>query len=121
MLAPRKWHIKGYTWDPQGPLASLDQKWPDLMLVPAGVKHCFPVHDHRGVNLPDTWRSYLPKAIADRKIILVDTRQLANPENDKHCIGRHPGIIDEQLCSGTGMYLLQSTWEAFAMLIDIDR
>ena len=26
--------------------------------------------------------------------------------------GRHPGIIHEQLSSGTGMYLLQSTWEA---------
>ena len=76
MLAPSRWHINGYTWDPNGPLASLD-----------------------------------------RKIILTDTRQLANREKDrdntdKHCIGRHPGIIDEQLCSGTGMYLLQSTWEA---------
>ena len=51
------------------------------------------------------------------KIILTDTRQLPNPEKDrsstdKHCIGRHPGIIDEQLSSGRGMYLIQSTWEA---------
>ena len=30
---------------------------------------------------------------------------------DKHCIGRHPGVINEQLDSGTGMYLLQSTFE----------
>ena len=98
MLAPSRWHINGYTWDPTGPLASLDQKWPDLMKVTA--------HDHRGVNTPDTWRSYIRKAIADRKIILVDTRQLANPEKDrdntdKHHVGHHPGIIDEQLCSGT--------------------
>ena len=82
MLVPSLWHINGYTWDPNG-LASLDQKWPDLMLVTAGVKHCFPVHDHGGVNLPDSWRQYLPKAIADRKIILTDTRQLANPEKDR--------------------------------------
>ena len=54
---------------------------------------------------------FLPKPIADRKIMLVDTRQLSNPEKDRsiqerHCIGRHPGIIDEVLRSGTGMYLL---------------
>ena len=117
--------MNGYTWDPNGPLASLDQKWPDLMLVTAGVKHCLPGHDHRGVNLPDTWRQYLPKAIADRKIILTDTRQLANPEKDrdntdKHCVGRHPGITDEQLSSGTGMYLLQSTWEAIERETKLD-
>ena len=91
MLSPSLWHINGYTWDPSGPLASLDQNWPDIMLITAGVKHCFPTHDHRGVNVPDTWRKYLPKAIADRKIILTDTCQLANPEKDrdntdKHCI-----------------------------------
>ena len=77
------------------------------------------------MNVPDTWRKYLPKAIADRKIILTDTRQLANPEKDrdstdKHCIGRHPGIIDEQLCSGTGMYLIQSTWEAIEKETKLD-
>ena len=87
------------------------------MIVTAGVKHCFPAVDHRGVNTADAWRSYLPKAIADRKIILMDTRQLPNPKADqgsveKHCIGRHPGVINEQLSSGTGMYLLQSTFEA---------
>ena len=51
------------------------------------------------------------------KIMLIDTRQLSNPEKDrgnqdKHHIGRHPGIIDEILSNGTGMYLLQSTWGA---------
>ena len=81
------------------------------------MKHCFAAGDHRGVNTADAWRSYLPKAIANRKIILTDTRQLPNPEADRssqerHCIGRHPGVIDEQLSSGTGMYLLQSTFEA---------
>ena len=96
------------------------------MLVTAGVKHCFPVHNHRGVNLPDAWTKYLPKAIADRKIILTDTRQLANPEEDrdntdKHCIGRRLGIIDEQLSSGTGMYLLQSTWEAIERETKLDK
>ena len=87
------------------------------MIVTAGVKHCFPAGDHRGVGNPDAWRIYLPKAIADRKIILTDTRQLPNPESDRsnterHCIGRHLGVISEQLSSGTGMYLLQSTYEA---------
>ena len=105
MLAPSHWRINGYTWDPNGPLASQDQVWPDIMIVTAGVKHCFPAGDHRGVHTADAWRSYLPKAIANRKIILTDTRQLPNPEQDrgsqeKHCIGRHPGIIDEQLSSG---------------------
>ena len=87
------------------------------MIVTAGVKHCFSAGDHQGVGNPDAWRIYLPKAIADRKIILTDTRQLPNPESDRssterHCIGRHPGVINEQLSSGTGMYLLQSTYEA---------
>ena len=87
------------------------------MIVTAGVKHCFPADDHRGVSSADAWRSFLPKAIANRKIILTDTRQLSNPESDRgstdrHCIGRHLGIINEQLDSGTGMYLLQSTFEA---------
>ena len=117
MLAPSNWHINGYTWDPNGPIAAQDHVWPDVMIVTAGVKHCFPAGDHRGVGNPDAWRSFLPKAIADRKIILTDTRQLPNPESDRsnterHCIGRHPGVIDEQLSSGTGMYLLQSTYEA---------
>ena len=103
MLAPSHWHINGYVWDPNGPLASQDQVWPDILIVTAGVKHCFPAGDHRGVNTADAWRSYLPKAIANRKIILTDTRQLPNPD---------PGVIDEQLSSGTGMYLLQSTFEA---------
>ena len=81
------------------------------------MKHCFPAGDHRGVNNADSWRTYLPKAIANRKIILMDTRQLPNPEADrgsveKHCIGRHPGVINEQLDRGTGMYLLQPTFEA---------
>ena len=117
MLSPSLWHINGYTWDPSGPLASQDQVWHDVMIVTAGVKKCFPAGDHRGVNTADSWRSFLPKAIANRKIILTDTRQLPNPEADrggveKHCIGRHPGVINEQLDSGTGMYLLQSTFEA---------
>ena len=117
MLARSHWHINGYVWAPNGPLASHDQVWPDIMIVTAGVKHCFPAGDHRGVNTADAWRSYLPKAIANRKIILTDTMQLPNPEADRssqerHCIGRHPGVIDEQLSSGTGMYLLQSTFEA---------
>ena len=117
MLAPSHWHINGYVWDPNGPLASQDQVWRDTLIVTAGVKHCFPAGDHRGVNAADAWRSYLPKAIANRKILLTDTRQLPNPEADRssqerHCIGRHPGVIDEQLSSGTGMYLLQSTFEA---------
>ena len=115
MLAPSHWHI--YVWDPNGPLAGQDQVWPDVMIVTAGVKHCFPAGDHRGVNTAHAWRSYLPKAIANRKIILTDTRQLPNPEADpgnpeRHCIGRHPGVINEQSSSGTGMYLLQSTFEA---------
>ena len=42
MLAPSRWHINGYTWDPNGPLASQDQHWPDIMIVTAGVKHVFP-------------------------------------------------------------------------------
>ena len=105
MLTPSRWHI-GYTWDPN-------------------VKQCFPPHDHRGVPAPDAWRKYLPKAVADRKIILTDTRQLANPvkdrgSDDRHCIGRHPGIIDGQLSSGTGMYLLQSTWEAIEKETKLD-
>ena len=87
------------------------------MIVTAGVRDCFPVSDRRGVNGPDTWRNYIPKAIADHKIVLIDARQLSNPEKDrdntdKRRLGRHPGIVDELLCSGTGMYLLQSTWEA---------
>ena len=118
MLAPSNWHINGYTWDPNGPIAAQDHVWPDVMIVTAGVKHCFPAGDHRGVGSPDAWRSFLPKAIADRKIILTDTRQLPNPESDRsnterRCIGRHPGVIDEQLSSGTGMYLLQSTTRRF--------
>ena len=80
MLAPSRWHVNGYTWDPNGPLASPDQTWPDLMIVTAGVKHCFPPSDHRGFGNPDTWRNFLPKALADRKIMLIDTRQLSNPE-----------------------------------------
>ena len=117
MLAPSHWHVDGYTWDPNGPIAAQDHVWPDIMIVTAGVKHCFPAGDHRGVSNPDAWRSSLPKAIANRKIILTDTRQLPNPEADRnsserHCIGRHPGVVDEQLRSGTGMYLLQSTFEA---------
>ena len=117
MLSPSLWHINGYTWDPNGPLGSQDQVWPDVMIVTAGVKHCFPAGDHRGVSTADAWRSSLPKAIANRKIILTDTRQLPNPEADwgsveRHCIGRNLGIINEQLDSGTGMYLLQSTFEA---------
>ena len=115
MLAPSHWHINGYVWDPNGPLAGQDQVWLDVMIVTAGVKHCFPAGDHRGVNTADAWRSYLPKAIANRKIILTDTRQLPNPEAD---CGEAPhrtpplGIINEQLNSGAGMYLLQSTFEA---------
>ena len=102
---------------PNGPIAAQDHVGPDLMIVTAGVKHCFPAGDHRGVSNPDAWRSSLPKAIANRKIILTDTRQLPNPETDRananrHCIGRHAGIVNEQLSSGTGMYLLQSTFEA---------
>ena len=117
MLAPNHWHINGYVWGPNGPLAGQDQVWPDIMIVTAGVKHCFPAGGHRGVNSADSWRIYLPKAIANRKIILTDTRQLPNPEADRgnperHCIGRHPGVINEQMMSGTGMYLLQSTFEA---------
>ena len=117
MLAPSHWHVDGYTWDPNGPIAAQDHVWPDLMIVTAGVKHCFPAGDHRGVSNPDAWRSSLPKAIANRKIILTDTRQLPNPETDRananrHCIGRHTEIVNEQLSSGTGMYLLQSTFEA---------
>ena len=80
MLSPSLWHINGYTWDPNGPLGSQDQVWPDVMIVTAGVKHCFPAGDHRGVSSADAWRSYLPKAIANRKIILTDTRQLSNPD-----------------------------------------
>ena len=117
MLGPSLWHINGYTWDPNGPLGSQDQVWPDVMIVTAGVKHCFPADDHRGVSTADAWRSFLPKAIANRKIILTDTRQLSNSESDRgstdrHCIGRRLGITNEQLESGTGMYLLQSTFEA---------
>ena len=96
------------------------------MIVTAGVKHCFPAGDHRGVNTADAWRSSLPKAIANRKIILTDTRQLPNPEADRssqerHCIGRHPGVVNEQLSSGTGMYLLQSTYEAIERETKLDR
>ena len=74
------------------------------MIVTAWVEHCFPHDDRRGVNDPDVWRNFLPKAIADRKTMLIDTRQLSNPEKDRgnqdrHHIGRRPGII------GTGMYL----------------
>ena len=117
MLGPSHWHINGYVWDPNGPLAGQYHVWPDVMIVTAGVKPCFPAGGHRGVNTADAWRSYLPKAIADRKIMLTDTRQLPNPEADRgsverHCIGRHPGVLNEQLSSGTGMYLLQSTFEA---------
>ena len=83
MLTPSHWRINGYVWDPNGPLAGQDQVWPDIMIVTAGVKHCFPAGDHRGVNTADAWRSYLPKAIANRKIILTDTRQLPNPEADR--------------------------------------
>ena len=116
MLGPSLWRITGYTWDPNGPLGSQDQVWPDVMIVTAGVKHCFPAGDHRGVSSADAWRSFLPKAIANRKIILTDTRQ-PTPESDRgsadrHCIGRSLGIINEQSDSGTGMYLLHSTFEA---------
>ena len=91
----------------------------------AGVKHCFPPSDHRGVSNPDTWRNFLSKAIADRKIMLIDTRQLSNPERDRgnqdiHHLGRHPGIIYEFLGSGTGMYLLQATWEAIEKETKLD-
>ena len=117
MLSPGRWHVNGYTWDSSGSLSNPDQVWPDLMIVTAGVEHRFPPRDHRGVSNPDTWRNFLPKAIADRKIMLVNTQQLSNPEKDRgnqdrHCIGRHPGIIDELLSGGAGKYLLQSTWEA---------
>ena len=103
-------------WDPSGPLPNPVQV-PDLMIVTTKVKHCCPNDDRRGVKSPDVWRNLLPKAIADRKIMLVDTRQLSNPEQDrgnqdKRCIGRRPGIINQLLTSGTGMYLIQSTWEA---------
>ena len=122
MLAPSRWHVNGYTWDPSGPLSNPDQKWP---IVTAGVKHCFPPSDRRGLGNPDTWRNFLPKAIADRKIMLIDTRQLSNPEKDRgnqerHCVGRHPKIIDEVIRSGTGMYLLQSTWEAIEKETKLD-
>ena len=95
------------------------------MIVTAGVKHCFPAGDHRGVNTADAWKSSLPKAIANRKIILTDTRQLPNPEADRssqerHCIGRHPGVINGQLSSGTGMYLLRSTFEAIERETKLD-
>ena len=116
MLAPSRFHLNGYVWDPSGPLTNPDQTWPDLTFVTAWVKHCFPLDDRRGVNNPDTWRNFLPKTVTDRKIILVDTRQLSNLEQDrgreKNSIGRHPGIIDQLLTSGTGMHLLQSTWGA---------
>ena len=109
--------MNGYTWDPSGPLSNPDQNWPDLMIVTSGVKHCLPHDNRRGINDPDTCRNFLPKAIADPKIMLIDARQLSNPEKDRgnqdsHHIGRHPGIIDEGLILGTGMYLLKSTWEA---------
>ena len=95
------------------------------MIVTAGVQHCFPHADRRGVTSPDVWRNFLPKGIANRRIMLVDTRQLSNPEKDRgnqdrHCIGRHPGIIDELLCSGTGMYVLQSSWEAIERETKLD-
>ena len=61
MLAPSHWRINGYVWDPNGPLAGQDHVWPDVMIVTAGVKHCFPAGDHRGVNTADAWRSYLPR------------------------------------------------------------
>ena len=69
--------------------------------------------------------NFLPKAIADRKIMLVDTRQLSNPEQDRgsqdrQCIGRHPGIIDQLLRSGTGMYFIQLTWEAIEKETKLD-
>ena len=91
MLGPSLWHINGYTWDPNGPLGSQDQVWPDVMIVTAGVKHCFPADDHRGVGSANAWRSCLPKAIANRKIILTDTRQLSNPESDRGSTDRHWG------------------------------
>ena len=102
-----------------------DQQWPDIMIVTAGVKHCFLVDDHRGVNTANTWRSSLPKASVNRNIILTDIRQLPNPEADRssqerHCIGRHPSVINEQLSSGTGMYLLQSTFEAIEKETKLD-
>ena len=117
MLSASLWRINGYMWDPNGPLGSQDQVWPDVMIVTAGVKRCFPADDHRGVSAADAWRSFLPKAIANRKIILTDARQLSNPESDRgsterRCVGRNLGIINEQLDSGAGMYLLQSTFEA---------
>ena len=89
MLAPSHWHVDGYTWDPNGPIAAQDHVWPDVMIVTAGGKHCFPAGDHRGVSNPDAWRSSLPKAIANRKIILTDTRQLPNPETDRGNTNRH--------------------------------
>ena len=90
---------------------------PDIMLVTAGEALFSSARPPRRAYTRCLEEVYLPKAIADRKIILTNTRQLANPEkdrdsDDRHCIGRHPGITDEQLSSGTGMYLLQSTWEA---------
>ena len=117
MLTPSRWHVNGYTWDPRGPLSNPDQKWPDLMIATAGVKHFF-LDYRRVVNSPDVWRNLLFQPIADRKIMLVDTRQLGNQE--RHCIGRHPGIIDEVLRSGAGMYLLQSTWEAIEKKSKLD-
>ena len=63
------------------------------MIVTAGVKH---------VPMPDAWRKYLPKPIADRTIILTDTRQLANPEkdrdsDDRHCIGHRCTVISSDI------------------------
>ena len=66
MLTPSYWHVNGYVWDPNGPLASQHQHWPDIKIVTAGVKHCFPAGDHR-VNTADAWRNSLPKAIANRR------------------------------------------------------
>ena len=117
MLAPSHWHINGYVWDPNGPLAGQDQVWPDVMIVTAGVKHCFPAGDHRGANTADAWRSLSPQGHRQPQDHLDGHK--AAPESrsssgnvEKHCIGRHLGIINEQLNSGTGMYLLQSTFEA---------
>ena len=61
MLAPSRWHINGYTWDPSGPLSIPDQKWKDLMIVTAGIKHCFPPSDHRGVGNPRHLEEFSPQ------------------------------------------------------------
>ena len=47
---------------------------------------------------------------------LVDVRPLSDPDSgqnrERGYIGRHAGIIDQLLRGGTGMHLIQSTWQA---------